>query len=398
MRSLIIIVIFLVFFEQSNAFLVKISKDNHINQPGYITTITGPNIQAVDISNDGTKLFSIFRADYDYCLNVTKLSYSINTTGSFTHCFGNQNVIGSKITEIVVAKSANAFYIFSNHKLIAYSISPITTSIKGKIFSQRFTQKIVEAKLINDGKNLYVLTASSKSESGKVINYRVNSDGSLTKVSSESLSYKPKKIKFNNVEYMYIQSSKDIYRYELIADGSVIKDDRIITIPSGNILDFDIIAENSTDSKLVLAIQDTIENSNVEKGAIAVYKDSSGLVRLLYNINYDNLPREVVSFRDKATNQEIFLVAFDYKYEVNLVNSLNAPLIFTANLDGSFLKLLKKDNLAEIVSTQSSIIYDLKENNRLAVFFLKDIQQQQSFLSRKIIGVGNQSSINIFQL
>ena len=39
MRSLIIIVIFLVFFEQSNAFLVKISKDNHINQPGYITTI-----------------------------------------------------------------------------------------------------------------------------------------------------------------------------------------------------------------------------------------------------------------------------------------------------------------------------------------------------------------------
>ena len=59
--------------------------------------------------------------------------------------------------------------------------------------------------------------------------------------------------------------------------------------------------------------------------------------------------------------------------ELILLIGLNAPFIFTGNVDGGFLKFVKKDNLVEIAYTKSSIIYDFKENNRLVVFLFQGV-------------------------
>lgn len=211
MKNIIFIFVGLLILQSSQAYFVKIAKDSHMSQPGYITTIYEPNIQATAISKDGTKLFSIFRPSDNYCLNVTKISYSISNSGSFISCFDSQYTIGNKVNKIILDKLGKTFYLLSNYNILSYNISPITNSITGKVFSKHFTQKIVDAKLVNEGEYLYLLTTSDKSQKGKLIIYKVNTDGSLDELNIVTLNYKPKKIIFDNIESVYIQSDKSIY-------------------------------------------------------------------------------------------------------------------------------------------------------------------------------------------
>ncbi|AHB99246.1 hypothetical protein [Francisella orientalis] len=109
MKNIIFIFVGLFILQSSQAYFVKIAKDSHMLQPGYITTIYEPNIQATAISKDGTKLFSIFRPSDNYCLNVTKISYSISNAGSFISCFDNQYTVGNKVNKIILDKIRKNF-------------------------------------------------------------------------------------------------------------------------------------------------------------------------------------------------------------------------------------------------------------------------------------------------
>ncbi|QUE30699.1 hypothetical protein [Francisella philomiragia] len=398
MKNIFLTFLSLFFLQSSQAYFVKIAKDSHMSQPGYITTIYEPNIQATAISKDGTKLFSIFRPSDNYCLNVTKISYSISNAGSFISCFDNQYTVGNKVNKIILDKLGKTFYILSNYNILAYNISPITNSITGKVFSKHFTQKIVDAKLVSEGEYLYLLTTSDKSQKGKLIVYKVNTDGSLDELNIIRLNYKPKKIIFDNIESVYIQSDKSIYFYSFLGNGNIIKDNKIITISSGEILDFSVITENSTASKIILAEKENIEGQNVEQGAVSVYKFSSDMVRLLYKNSYENIPLQVASYINKATNQESMIAVFENEYKVSSVTNSFLMLNFESKNDGSLISIYQKDNMVGIISSQSAIIYDLKDDGLLAVLSLGEVSDKSSFMSDKFIGAGNEKSINIFQI
>ncbi|MBK2094819.1 hypothetical protein IB680_03930 [Francisella philomiragia] len=398
MKNIILTFLSLSFLQISQAYFVKIAKDNHMSQPGYITTIYESNVQATAVNSDQTKLFTVFRPSDNYCLSVTKLSYSINNTGSITSCFDNKHTVGNKVNKIILDKLGKTFYLLSNYNILAYNISPITNRINGQIFRKRFIQKIIDAKLVDEGKYLYLLTTSDKSQKGKLIIYRVNTDGSLDELNIVTLNYKPKKIIFDNIERVYIQSDKSIYFYSFLGNGNIIKDNKIITISSGEILDFSVITENSTASKIILAEKENIEGQNVEQGAVSVYKFSSDMVRLLYKNSYENIPLQVASYINKATNQESMIAVFENEYKVSSVTNSFLMLNFESKNDGSLISIYQKDNMVGIISSQSAIIYDLKDDGLLAVLSLGEVSDKSSFMSDKFIGAGNEKSINIFQI
>ncbi|WP_150464381.1 hypothetical protein [Francisella sp. XLW-1] len=395
MKNIFVTFVILFFSQFSEAYYVKIAKDNHIVQPGYITTLAEPNIQATAITSDSTKLFSIFRPSDNYCLSVTKVSYSINNTGSTTSCFGNQYVVGNKVNKIILDNFGKTFYILSNYNIVAYNISPITDRIKGQIFRKRFIQKIVDAKLVDEGKYLYLLTASDKSQKGKLIIYRVNTDGSLDELNITVLRYKPKKIVFNSIESVYIQSNKSIYFYSFLRNGKVIKNEKIITIPSGEISDFSVITESSTESKVLLVGHSG--NEGFEIGFVNTYNFSSGMVRQTNNRVYKDLPLKIVTYKDKFSGQSKILVAFKSK----LINGTDESVKLLGDeykVNGNFVGLLQNNNLVEVVYSSSVVVYDLKESRLLSNLFLNKTSDSSLFLSNKFIGVGSQSNINIFQL
>ncbi|MEY8766288.1 MULTISPECIES: hypothetical protein [Francisella] len=395
MKNIFVTFVILFFSQFSEAYYVKIAKDNHIVQPGYITTLAEPNIQATAITSDSTKLFSIFRPSDNYCLSVTKVSYSINNTGSTTSCFGNQYVVGNKVNKIILDNFGKTFYILSNYNIVAYNISPITDRIKGQIFRKRFIQKIVNAKLVDEGKYLYLLTASDKSQKGKLIIYRVNTDGSLDELNITVLRYKPKKIVFNSIESVYIQSNKSIYFYSFLRNGKVIKNEKIITIPSGEISDFSVITESSTESKVLLVGHSGSEG--LEIGFVNTYDFSSGMVRQTNNRVYKDLPLKIVTYKDKFSVQSKVLVAFKSK----LINGTDESVKLLGDeykVNGNFVGLLQNNSLVAVVYSSSVVVYDLKEGYLLSNLFLNETSDSSLFLSNNFIGVGSQSNINIFQL
>lgn len=61
MKNIFLTFLSLFFLQISQAYFVKIAKDNHMSQPGYITTIYESNVQATAVNSDQTKLFTVFR-------------------------------------------------------------------------------------------------------------------------------------------------------------------------------------------------------------------------------------------------------------------------------------------------------------------------------------------------
>lgn len=395
MKNIILTFLSLSFLQISQAYFVKIAKDNHMSQPGYITTIYESNVQATAVNSDQTKLFTVFRPSDNYCLSVTKLSYSINNTGSITSCFDNKHTIGNKVNKIILDKLGKTFYLLSNYNILAYNISPITNRINGQIFRKRFIQKIIDAKLVDEGKYLYLLTTSDKSQKGKLIIYRVNTDGSLDELNIITLNYKPKKIIFDNIERVYIQSDKSIYFYSFLRNAKVIKDEKIITISSGEISDFSVITESSTESRVLLVGHSGAEG--LEIGFISIYNFSSDIVRQIDNKVYKDFPKKIVTYKGEFDGQSKVLVAFNSKFSSGIVGSMKL-LSDEYKVNGSFIDLLQNNNLVEVVYSNSVATYDLKEGLLLSNLFLNDGSNNTSFISNNFFGAGNEKNINIFQL
>lgn len=395
MKNIILTFLSLSFLQISQAYFVKIAKDNHMSQPGYITTIYESNVQATAVNSDQTKLFTVFRPSDNYCLSVTKLSYSINNTGSITSCFDNKHTVGNKVNKIILDKLGKTFYLLSNYNILAYNISPITNRINGQIFRKRFIQKIIDAKLVDEGKYLYLLTTSDKSQKGKLIIYRVNTDGSLDELNIVTLNYKPKKIIFDNIERVYIQSDKSIYFYSFLRNAKVIKDEKIITISSGEISDFSVITESSTESRVLLVGHSGTEG--LEIGFISIYNFSSDIVRQIDNKVYKDFPKKIVTYKGEFDGQSKVLVAFNSKFSSGIVGSMKL-LSDEYKVNGSFIDLLQNNNLVEVVYSNSVATYDLKEGLLLSNLFLNDGSNNSSFISNNFFGAGNEKNINIFQL
>ncbi|AJI56516.1 hypothetical protein LA02_1216 [Francisella philomiragia] len=396
MKNIIFAFLSLFFLQSAHAYIVKIIKDNRISQPGYITTIQEKNIQTTTVNKDGTKLYSIFRP-YGYCLNITRLSSTINKADSFTSCFDNQYIVGNKVKKIILTDKGKTFYVLSDNKILGYNISATTNTIESKIYIQNYSQKIIDAKLVDNDKYLYLITASHTNQSGRLFIYEINSVGTLKKISIVPLSFKPEMVKFddNNV---YIQSDKSIYRYSFLTGDKLNKEKEIITISSGEILDFSVFNESNTESKVVLAIQDNIANKNIEQGAVEVYKVSSSSSRLLYQEKYDDIPKEVALFKEKNDSYGKVLVAFNHRY---IIASFTNTYFEDANeykIDGSFLRLLQRDNLVEVVSSGSVSVIDMRHNKLLNELFLKNIDENGSFISKSFIGFSNKDNINISQI
>lgn len=147
-----------------------------------------------------------------------------------------------------------------------------------------------------------------------------------------------------------------------------------------------------------MAEKENIEGQNVEQGAVSVYKFSSDMVRLLYKNSYENIPLQVASYINKATNQESMIAVFENEYKVSSVTNSFLMLNFESKNDGSLISIYQKDNMVGIISSQSAIIYDLKDDGLLSVLSLGEVSDKSSFMSDKFIGAGNEKSINIFQI
>ncbi|AEI36089.1 hypothetical protein [Francisella salina] len=388
---------FLGFFllQSSQAYIVKIVKDNHVSQPGYIATIKEKNTQTANVNKDGTELFSVFRPYGSYCLNITKLAASINNANSFTSCFDNQYIVGNKVKKIILTDNGKAFYTLSDSAILGYTINKNKNIVGPKFYTQKYPQQIIDAKLVDKEKYFYLVTASYTNESGKLFVYEVNPVGTLKKIKIIPLSFKPKKIIFDDSNDVYIQSDKSIYNYNLMSDGKIKKQEEIITIPSGEIIDFSVLNENSTESKVILATQD---NESGEQGIVEVYKVFNGSSRLLYQEKYDDIPQAIAPYIDKGSSHGKVLIAFDHKYIVANLNNTYFEDVDEYKIDGSFLKLLQHDNLVEAIFSGSVVTYDLRQNSLLSELFLKDINENSSFISKDFIGFGDENNINISQI
>ncbi|WP_395167188.1 hypothetical protein [Francisella salimarina] len=62
------------------------------------------------------------------------------------------------------------------------------------------------------------------------------------------------------------------------------------------------------------------------------------------------------------------------------------------------MRLLQHDNLVEAIFSGSVITYDLRQNSLLSELFLKDINENSSFISKDFIGFGDENNINISQI
>lgn len=183
-----------------------------------------------------------------------------------------------------------------------------------------------------------------------------------------------------------------------MSDGKLKKQEEIITLPSGKLLDFSVLDENSTESKVILAIQDNNSSIDSNQGIVEVYKVSNGSSRLLYQEKYDDIPQAIASYKDKGNSQGKILVAFDHKYIIANLNNTYFEDVDEYKIDGSFLKLLQHDNLVEAIFSGSVVTYDLRQNSLLSELFLKDINENSSFISKDFIGFGDENNINISQI
>ncbi|WP_224728175.1 hypothetical protein [Francisella sp. SYW-2] len=175
----------------------------------------------------------------------------------------------------------------------------------------------------------------------------------------------------------------------------MIKNEKIITIPSGEISDFSVITESSTESKVLLVGHSGSEG--LEIGFVNTYDFSSGMVRQTNNRVYKDLPLKIVTYKDKFSGQSKVLVAFKSK----LINGTDESVKLLGDeykVNGNFVGLLQNNSLVTVVYSSSVVVYDLKEGYLLSNLFLNETSDSSLFLSNNFIGVGSQSNINIFQL
>lgn len=211
-------------YQLSYSNIIKVDKEltlseNNIN---YIATIHQPNVKAMAINSDSTKLYSIYYNFGQLCVNITKLSASISSASTHSNCFDSIDSKDNHIVDMLINKFGNAFYLFSKHDITAYNISPISDKIKGRLFNYYINSDIIQVIPSMNLDFIYVLTSSENASSGKLLTYKVDKNGQFDKISEEYLNFKPIEMMLGKYN-IYISSNKEIYRYSFDLKKILIK-------------------------------------------------------------------------------------------------------------------------------------------------------------------------------
>ncbi|WP_232215339.1 hypothetical protein [Francisella salina] len=180
-KKIFCISILLTFFSTNiQASFVRASKDNHKAQPGYISTVYEPNVQTLAMSEGkNSRLYSIYREGTQYCSSAIKLNYSISNSAVSSSCFDSETNIGSKVLKAIISENGSRLYLFSEHIISEYGVSPISSRVNSQISSEHITQNIIAVEKFNS--KIYVLTHEEDSNRGSLIIFNIGNDGSSFK-------------------------------------------------------------------------------------------------------------------------------------------------------------------------------------------------------------------------
>lgn len=391
------IFICLFFHLNAQALFIKAVKDNHKAQAGYLTTIKEPNVQKVVFAEKNhSTLYSIFRQGMQYCMSATKLDLSITNSSIFTNCFDSELNVGPKIIDAFVSPNGDNLYLFSKHKVSAYSISTISNKIKAKIGEETISQNIIDVK--KSDSRVYVLTYKKESNSGSLFIFATQGDGSLQKTDRESLGYKPVAFKLYSEDagdYIYIQSKEELYRYNIASNNEVINSLSLLEFPGNIIKDFGIKKDSDKRAlRLIIALKKG--DSGINNGGLKLYTLSTLGARLSSSIDLELAPYKILAYDEK----DMFLVAYQHSFDIRGIdikkNLIEDELLLQRGVEGSVESLVYKDDLTAIVSdAEAQILDNLKFTEILS---LKD-KTKQLILSPNsdFIIVANQNSIDTFE-
>ncbi|MBY7733769.1 hypothetical protein [Francisella philomiragia] len=281
-------------YQLSYSNIIKVDKElilseNNIN---YIATIHQPNVKAMAINSDSTKLYSIYYNFGQLCVNITKLSTSISSASTHSNCFDSIDSEENYIVDMLINKFGNAFYLFSKHDITAYNISPISDKIKGRLFNYHIDSDIIQVIPSMNLDSIYVLTSSENSSSGKLLTYKVDKNGQFDKISEEYLNFKPIEMMLGKYN-IYISSNKEIYRYNFDLKKDINKSERVVSINDGVLESFDITEDTDTKAKLAIGIRKVDSINNQEYGVYRLY-NLDGFVQLQEEESLDRVPVKVV--------------------------------------------------------------------------------------------------------
>lgn len=396
------LILFICFQQLAYSSFVKVYQDKSLVQSGYIATISQSGVQAMAINKENTRLFSVYKAGESYCLNITRLSYSINITDTFNKCFDSTAMLGNKVTGMIFSDSGKAFYLFSKHDIVAYKISPITDTIKAKMFSERLDSKIIEEKISDDHKYIFVL-GENKESRGVLFIYRINQDGSLARTYKKYLGYKPGELR-SDEEHIYVSSQNGIYRYTLDLQGFIGTSEEIIHLKKGRIESYDLIQKSTTNVDILVAIRDIDSEHNKESGIVRQYDVGADNTRMVYQKFSIEVPKKVLLYRSKDGSVESSLIVYDTMY--TLLDA-NHEIIKSASF-ASFKNVYKYKNLGLIsfendldsnVSKGAMMFLDLAGLGRVAGdFHTSELPKVSLFKSDKFYAVSTNKGIDIFQL
>ncbi|MBK2093408.1 hypothetical protein [Francisella philomiragia] len=394
--SIIILLIFLNINAQAN--FVRTGKDNHKAQPGYISTVSEPNVQTLAISEGkNSRLYSIYHDGLQYCISAIKLGYSINNGAVFSSCFDSETNVGSEVIKALTSKNGDRLYLFSKHIISEYSMSPISNRVNSQISSEHIAQDIIAVEEFNN--KIYVLTHEEDSNKGSLIIFTIGSDGILEKTDSSSLGYSPLGFKFYadaSFDYVYVRSKEQIYKYDILNDGTINRSSKLVDYPGNTIKDFGILKDKDKKTlRMVVALKNG--DSGLSQGALKLYLLNGAGVRLTSSVNLELEPYQIYAYDEK----QIFLVAYEYSFDIREINAktnaIEDKLILQRGVDGSLVNVVCNDKVTAIISDSAIKVFNGFVLSQ--AFYLKDKPIQLIFSSdAHFVGVANKDSVDIYEI
>lgn len=398
-KKIFCISILLTFFStNTQASFVRASKDNHKAQPGYISTVYEPNVQTLAMSEGkNSRLYSIYREGTQYCSSAIKLNYSISNSAVSSSCFDSETNIGSKVLKAIISENGSRLYLFSEHIISEYGVSPISSRVNSQISSEHITQNIIAVEKFNS--KIYVLTHEEDSNKGSLIIFNIGNDGSLDKTDSKSLSYTPLGFKFyadTGFDYVYIRSKEQIYKYDILNDGTINRSSKLVDYPGNTIKDFGILKDKDKKTlRMVVALKNG--DSGLSQGALKMYLLNGVGVRLTSSVNLELEPYQIYAYDEK----QMFLVAYEYSFDIREINAktnaIEDKLILQRGFDASLIDVEHVDKVTAIMSESAIQVFNGFVLSQ--AFYLKDKPLQLIFSpDTHFMGVANEESVDVYEI
>lgn len=399
LKKIFCISVLLIFISiNAQASFVRTSKDNHKAQPGYISTINESNIQALAISKGkNSRLYSIYRDGPQYCISAIKLGYSINNSAVFSSCFDSETNVGSKVIKALASKNGDRLYLFSKHIISEYSMSPISNKVNSQISSEHIAQNIIAVEMFKN--KIYVLTHEEDSNKGSLIIFTIGNDGVLDKTDSRSLSYTPTGFKFYEdagFDYVYVRSKEQIYKYDILNDGTINRSSKLVDYPGNTIKDFGILKDSDKKTlRMVVALKNG--DSGLSQGALKLYILNGVGVRLTSSVNLELEPYKIQAYDEK----EMLMVAYEYSFDIRAINrKMNAiedKLVLQRGFEASLVDIEYSDKLTSVMSEATIQVFDGFVLSQ--ALYLKDKPLQFIFSpDTHFMGVANKDSVDVYEI